>query len=398
MEIIFWISLISLVFIYILYAPILYVFSVLGFNYRSKKNKIIFNQPPELSIIIAAYNEESVIEDKILNTLALNYPKSKMKVYVVSDGSTDNTNKLVKKHPDVQLLYKEERNGKIHALNRAMKFVKSEITVFTDANCFLNAEALKEIVKLYQDPEVGAVSGAKQIWVDFKSKANAQGEGLYWKIEFLLKDLDFKFYTVVGAPGELFSIRTELFESVQKDTILDDFAITLNINCKGYRTAFAPLSKAYEVASEDSSEEFKRKVRIATGGYQLFFRYLTKINPLKTPRLFYQYYFRRVSRWVIAPFALITVLASNVVLYFNNILIYQYLLVFQLTFYLLALGGYLVSRKKLRFKSLLIPYYFTFMHLAVVKGFINYLRNKQNVKWDKIKRLKRSIAKEDLFY
>lgn len=392
MEIIFWSSIAILVFIYIGYGPLLSMLSFFGFNYKSKGLTMYNQNLPEVSIAIAAFNEEDFIEDKLKNTLQLDYPKSKLKIYVVSDGSSDKTNKIVQQFDQVNLLFKPERKGKIHAMNRAMDFIDSQITIFTDANCFINKEAVMNIVKQFNDPEIGAVSGEKQIWTDSESKVNAQGEGLYWKMEAYLKKLDFKFYSVVGAAGELFAIRTGLFEKVESDTVLDDFAITLKINLNGYRTAYAPDAYAIETASESTAEEFKRKVRISTGGFQLFFRFLTKINPIKHTRLFFQYYVHRVSRWVLAPLALLLAFFMNAILAFNDTGLYFYIFLTQIAFYSIALFGYFFKDKILRIKVLLVPFYFSFMHLAVIVGFYRFLFKKQNGVWKKSKRVTHETA------
>src|SRR5690606_21049070 len=160
---------------------------------------------------------------KVKNCLSLDYPREKLKIIFITDGSNDGTPELVAKYRDVTVLHQEKRAGKAAAENRAMKHVDTPIVVFSDANTRLPANALREIVKHYADPQVGAVSGEKRIASKDKDAAAGAGEGIYWKYESTLKKLDSELLTIVGAAGELFSFRTELFTELEEDSILDDF-------------------------------------------------------------------------------------------------------------------------------------------------------------------------------
>src|SRR5690606_7106438 len=118
---------------------------------------------PSCTVIIAAFNEEAYIRDKILNTLTLNYPHDQLDILIVADGSTDQTVDIIKEFPNVQLLYNEARKGKVHAMNRAMLHVKTEVVIFSDANTHLNINALQMICRHYRDQNVGGVAGEKKI-------------------------------------------------------------------------------------------------------------------------------------------------------------------------------------------------------------------------------------------
>jgi glycosyltransferase involved in cell wall biosynthesis len=176
---------------------------------------------PMCTLIVAAYNEEGVMDEKIQNSLSLAYPANKLQFLFITDGSTDGTAGIVNAYPQIRHMHSDERKGKIAAVHRAMDTVNTEIVIFTDANTFLNTEALVNICRHYSDKQVGAVAGEKRVYSD-GADATA-GEGFYWKYESKLKTWDSELYSVVGAAGELFSIRTELYIPVSPDTILDDF-------------------------------------------------------------------------------------------------------------------------------------------------------------------------------
>ena len=239
------------------------------------------NSSPDLTLFIAAYNEEAVVDEKMRNSLELDYPADKLHIFWVTDGSNDRTNKLLAKWPQATVIYQPERQGKTAALNRGMQFVKTPLVVFTDANTHINREALREIVRAFTNPKVGCVAGEKRIAVQAKDNAASGGEGIYWKYESTLKKLDSRLYSAAGAAGELFAIRSELFEKMDTDTLLDDFILSLRIVMRGYTIAYCADAYATESGSADMREEEKRKVRIAAGGLQSIWRLCPLLNPFR---------------------------------------------------------------------------------------------------------------------
>jgi len=342
---------------------------------------------PTCTLVVAAYNEQGFIKEKIANSLLLKYPAGKLNLVFITDGSSDDTPNIIAQYPQIQLLHQPQRAGKIAAIHRAMDYVHTDAVVFTDANTFLNKDALIKICRHYADETVGAVAGEKRVHFDESADASAAGEGFYWKYESALKKWDSELYSVVGAAGELFSVRRSLYQPVPADTVLDDFMISMLIAKKGYRIVYEPEAYATETASENVAEELKRKIRIAAGGIQSVLRLKSLFNPFPYPVLSFQYISHRVLRWTVTPFLLILSFLLNIVLAIDPGTIgYQLLLFAQVLFYVLAILGFIMEKKQLRIKILFIPYYFCVMNYAVLAGIIRYFTTKQSAVWEKVQR------------
>lgn len=221
--------------------------------------------------------------------------------------------------------------------------------------------------------------------------AAGAGEGLYWKMESWIKKMDADLNSAVGAVGELFAIRTELFEDVEEDALLDDFMISLRIAQKGYHIAYTPNAYAEETASLNVKEELKRKIRIAAGGIQTIFRLKGLLNPFRFGLLTWQYFSHKVLRWTLAPVSLFLILPLNLALVWQknawvDFDFYAVFLYVQILCYFLATVGWYFENRKLRFKLLFIPYYFVSINYAAVRGIIRFFKGKQSVNWEKSKR------------
>lgn len=341
---------------------------------------------PPVTHIIAAYNEELFIEEKILNSLSLDYPPEKLTTLLVTDGSTDKTPEIASQFSSVKLFHSPERRGKIHAVNRVMKQVETPFVIFSDANTTLNKEAFKNIVRHYRDKTVGGVAGEKRIMSKTSDSAPGAGEGLYWKYESFLKKKDAELHSIVGAAGELFSLRTELFEEPPSHIVIEDFYISLKIAAKGYRFMYEPSACAIETASASVAEEWKRKVRIAAGGFQAMKALAFLLNPLKYGVLTFQYVSHRVLRWTLAPLFLPVIFIANLVLAWQGSPLYKILFSFQCLFYILAATGRWLQNVKVPVKGFFVPYYFTMMNVAVYAGFTRFLKGRQSVMWEKARR------------
>lgn len=391
-EILFWISLFIVFYTYIGYGIVLYILVKIKETFRKP---VHYPMPadeelPEVTLFIAAYNEEDVVDEKMQNCLALDYPADKLQIFWVTDGSNDHTNERLSHWPRATVLHQPERQGKTAALNRGMKFVTTPLVVFTDANTHLNREALREIVHAFVNPKVGCVAGEKRIAMQSKDNAASGGEGIYWKYESTLKALDSRLYSAVGAAGELFAVRSELFEDMRVDTLLDDFILSLRIVMRGYTIAYCATAYATESGSADMREEEKRKVRIAAGGLQSIWRLRPLLNPFRYGLLNFQYVSHRVLRWSITPILLFLLLPLNVALLFTTaqLLFYAVILGLQTLFYLMGIWGYILSRRHIKNKILFIPYYFLFMNVNVIRGFryLSKRKGNKNGAWEKARR------------
>jgi biofilm PGA synthesis N-glycosyltransferase PgaC len=384
----FFFSFLIVIYSYIGYGILLYLLVKIKRLFVAKNSlKADPDFEPEITLIVSAYNEANIIEIKIRNSLDLDYPSDKLRLVFITDGSEDGTPAIVSKYNRILLLHEEERKGKLAAMNRAMKFVSTPYVIFSDANTLLNPESVNEIVKHYVDPRVGAVAGEKKILIKEKDKAVAAGEGIYWKYESLLKRLDSEFYSVVGAAGELFSIRTSLFHVIPADTIIEDFVQSLQLCMEGWLVRYEPNAYAIESASSSMQEEQKRKVRIAAGAFQAMLILKGLFNIFRYPVLSFQFISHRILRWTLCPVCLITGLISNVVLVYNNAgRIYFVVLLGQIVFYAMALVGWIFARQNIKSKFFYIPYYFLFMNLSVFLGFYKFLGKKQTAVWEKADR------------
>lgn len=344
---------------------------------------------PPVTLFITAYNEEQVIDEKMENCHQLDYPKDKLKIVWVTDGSNDHTNQKLKEYPDATVLFSPERRGKTAAMNRGMKFITTPIVVFTDANTRINPGAIREIVNCFNNPRVGCVAGEKRVDMNSTAGAASGGEGLYWKYESFLKKLDYQLYSAIGAAGELFAIRTSLYEEMPEDTLLDDFILSLRITMKKYIIAYCDTAYALESGSADMKEEEKRKVRIAAGGLQSIIRLRNLLNPLRYGILSFQYISHRVLRWSVTPVALFLLLPLNawLAVHSEDSLLYTLFLLLQILFYIGGFYGFYLSTKSIKNKLLYIPYYFLFMNINVIKGFFYLKRKKKNDgTWEKARR------------
>ncbi|QRQ99583.1 glycosyltransferase family 2 protein [Dyadobacter sandarakinus] len=387
MEPIFWLSIFIVFYTFLGYGILLYILVLIRRAVKGRRVPPGLDQDfPTLTLVIAAYNEESIIEEKIRDTLQLSYPQGKLSILFVTDGSSDRTPDIIARYPELRLMHTPARSGKIQAIHRAMHEVDSEVVVFTDANTFLNQDALLLIARHYADPTVGAVSGEKRVMQDAVSDATA-GEGFYWKYESALKRWDSELYSVVGAAGELFSVRRALYRQVEPDTILDDFMISMLIASQGYRIVYEPDAYASETSSDNIQEELKRKVRIAAGGIQSITRLGKLLNPVSYPVLSFQYISHRVLRWTVTPFLMILALLLNIaIMAMVGGALYAIILIAQLLFYTLALAGWIMERRKIKVKAFFVPYYFCVMNYAVLAGIRRYLGGRQSAAWDKAKR------------
>ena len=396
LKIVFWIALFVIFYSYLGYGILLFAIiklrRVMGLAKKFEGNE---DYEPQVTLFVSAFNEKDFLDRKVKNSKSLNYPEDKVTQIWVTDGSDDGTPELLRNYDGVEVYHKDERAGKIAAMNRGMEFVKTPIVIFSDANTDLGENAIQEIVRLFRNPKVGCVSGEKRIYSKAVDGAAGAGEGMYWKYESQLKKWDAELYSVVGAAGELFAIRTELWQEVERDTLLDDFMISLRVAMSGYTIQYNPEAYAIETASANVKEELKRKIRISAGGIQSVVRLHPLLNFFKYGTLSFQYISHRVLRWTLTPLLLLLIIPMNLILAMNEGLfefgLFSILFWGQVLFYASALLGWFLENRQIRLKVLFIPYYFFIMNLSVFLGFGRYLKGNQSVNWE---RAKRGVQKE----
>ena len=391
LKIIFWLCLALVVYTYVGYGAVLYIIlKIKNIFFRRETPPILPLDPqllPDVTLMICAYNEADVIEEKMQNIRALNYPQDKLCVMWVTDGSSDNSNEMLQAYPEVKLVYSPERKGKAAAMQHGLQENKAEYVIFTDANTMLNADAIREIVRQFMKKNVSCVSGEKRVAARHAGQATAEGEGVYWKYESMLKRWDSELYSAMGAAGELFAVRMSHYLPAPSNALLDDFMMSMLILKDGHRIAYTSEAYATEYGSASTAEESKRKRRIAAGGLQSIWWLRSMMNPFAYPKVAFQYISHRVLRWSITPLALFALFPLNLLLLFaSGSLIYQLLFLLQLFFYLSALTGHILKVSGRRNKLLYIPCYFLFMNLNVFLGMGYLMSHKDSGTWEKARR------------
>ena len=390
LKILFWATLLIVFYTYIGYGILLYI--IIRLKRLLKGAPLQAAMPadeelPTMTLMICAYNEEEVVAEKMENTLALDYPKDKLRIMWVTDGSNDRTNELLKAYPEVDIVFSPERKGKTAALKHGLRELKTRYVAFTDANTMINSDALREIARLFSDPTIGCVSGEKRVAARKAGEMAAEGEGLYWKYESTLKRWDYELYSAMGAAGELYAIDPKLCRDVPDEALLDDFMMSMYVVQAGKRIAYTPDAFAREYGSANIFEESKRKRRIAAGGLQSIWWLRSMLNPFHQPLVTFQYVSHRVLRWSITPIAMVLLLLVNIALVAMGAgTFYTVVLILQILFYLMALAGWLFNRYGYKNKLLYTAYYFVFMNFNVFRG-MSYLRTHgKSGAWEKAKR------------
>jgi len=370
MKYIFWLTLILLTQVYILYPITLRLFSL--FSKKSVKSKKTEN-PNLVSIIISAHNEEEIIEQKILNTLALDYPKDKMEIWIGDDGSTDKTAEIAQKFSDVHLYRKEKNEGKAAMLNDLCKKAKGDFFLFSDANTMIEKNALKNLISEFTDNKIGCVCGQLAL-KDESGSSLSKTESVYWKGETKLKMLESCFGAVMGSNGALYAIRAELYPTLPTHkTIMDDFYITAKILMNNHSCVFCENALAFENTSISKYGEFNRKVRIGRANFNFLFTFFPLLSPLRPMRA-YMFLSHKLLRWL-SPFLLLALFASSILLIEAHIF-YKAFLSIELLFAIAALLGVRVCN------------YFLSMNFALLLGFCKSFFKESGGAWKRVERQK----------
>lgn len=349
---------------------------------------------PFVTLLVAAYNEEKVIASKLENSLALDYPREKLQILVAADGSSDRTPEIVRQFEaqGVELNYIPERNGKMAAIVRAMPRARGSIVVISDANNMYNAQAIRELVKPYGDPKVGATTGAKLILEDERQLSFA--EGFYWKYESWIKENETRLSTCTSAVGEMLSIRKELFQPPTRKIVNDDRYTVFSLIRRGYRVYYNPAARSYETVSKTARDEIVRRTRMVAGAYQTV-AMAAELLPFNRPLVLWQVISHKYLRAYV-PFAMILALISNLALTLFPPqsgsfwqLAYPFNWIFlglQAAFYALAVFGNFVRFKGPLGKLLYLPTFLVNSNYAVLMGLFSFLTNKNVHLWQRVER------------
>ncbi|MBO4463659.1 MAG: glycosyltransferase family 2 protein [Prevotella sp.] len=390
LKILFWACLALVIYTYVGYGVVLWLMVRLKRLFGKKETLPELpadDELPTVTLMICAYNERDIIEEKMENIRLLRYPRERFCIMWVTDGSSDDSNELLAAYPEVTLVFSPERRGKAAAMQHGLRENKSEIVVFTDANTMLNADAINEIVRQMMRPNVSCVSGEKRVAARQEGQTAAEGEGLYWKYESTLKRWDSELYSAMGAAGELFAVRMEHYREAPSNALLDDFMMSMLILKDGHRIAYTSDAYAMEYGSADMQEESKRKRRIAAGGLQSIWWLRSLMNPFTHPKVFFQFISHRVLRWSITPVALMALIPLNVILVLmKGGTVYTVIWILQILFYAAAFAGYVLALKGKKSKLLYVPYYFLFMNINVFLGVRYLMTHSTSGTWEKAKR------------
>lgn len=382
----FWIAAGLLVHTYFLYPLSLPVLRLVARFPRKqgKPNKY------KVSMVIAAHNEEKVIEEKIKNCFDLEFPRKNLEILIGSDASTDATNAIVSKYaPDVKLHTFTQRGGKAAVLNELVPLAQGDILVFCDANTMLLRNALQKLLAHFEDPDIGCVCG-RLILHDAGNSALGIGESMYWNLESEIKKLEGKLGIVIGANGGIYAIRKELFSRIPVEKkAMDDFYVTTRVLKAGKAAIYEPQAIGSEETSLEAYGEFHRKVRISQANFNLLPSYLPLLNPFRG-LVAYGFFSHKLLRWI-APLLMTALFTSNAFLLRAGP-VYGAAFAMQVLLYFLAGLGYARNGKTRKSKLLLIPFYFVSMNLALLFGLFHALFRKDGGMW---KRIERSNARVD---
>jgi cellulose synthase/poly-beta-1,6-N-acetylglucosamine synthase-like glycosyltransferase len=378
-EILFWILVGLILYTYFLFPGLIFL---RGLVWTRPFKREHLDPPPSVSVIIAAYNEEKSIAEKLDNLLALDYPKDRLDVVLASDGSTDNTNTIVQgyKERGVKLLALP-RVGKAAALNAGVSASRGDILVFSDANSMYKPDAVMVLVMPFSDPSVGGVAGDQRYIKKGKSKNAGVGERTYWNLDRFMKQFESKAGNTISATGAIYAIRRSLFLPVQEG-VTDDFVTSTGVIAQGYRLVFEPEAVAYEPVAVASSVEFGRKVRVITRGLRAVFNTRSQLlNPIRYGFYAIQLFSHKVMRrLVVFPLLLLLIVTPFL---WNSGFIYRLAMLGQILFYSLAGIGLILDRTRFRkLKYFSIPFYFCLVNAAALFASINVLRGQQIKRWE----------------
>lgn len=371
----FWFFVLLILYVYFGYPLLLLILS--KFRPASPVQKADIT--PTVSLIIAAYNEEKIIAQKIENSLALDYPREKLEIIVASDGSTDETNRIVRDYSDrgIRLVCHNQNRGKSSIQNRTMGTANGEIVVFSDAPTMCRVDALKELVANFADDKIGCV-GRQGACPFRKETAVAEGIDLYSRYDTFLKKKESDLGCLCMVSGWLFGFRRELYQPLPDD-VGDDFVLPMVIREQGYRVVLEPKAIAQDVPAVDMRGRFKQHVRIITKDLRGLFYKRALLNPFRFGLVSIGLLSHKLLRWLVPLFLIGIFIANSFLL---NHWFYRVTLAFQVSFYFTAaVGAILQARGVKPMMILCVPLYFCLANSAALWGVFNFIAGRRMGRW-----------------
>jgi hypothetical protein len=377
LQILFWFLLFLIFWTYAGYYLFLRIVS------QAYTHKIIQSESPiPVSVVITCHNEEKRIGKKLDNTLGLNYPKDLMEIIVVSDGSTDNTDRIVQAYVEksgIRLLRIDDRHGKHYGQGKGIQATSNEIVILSDATTFLDSEAARMIVRNFADPTIGCVSGQDRVAT---SSDESKGEGLYVRNEMKLRELESRVGSLVGVSGSFFAVRKSLCDE-WLDDMSSDFYLPIVAATRGLRTISEPAAVGTYGVLENPKAEYIRKVRTVVHGLAVLFKFKYALNPFKYGGFAVQLFSHKLCRWLV-PFCMIAVLPVNCLLLGSG-LFYWIALILQLLCYTIATTSLLFERLREK-QPFRIVGFFAMVNYSILVAWYKFMTNKRYVVWDATKR------------
>ena len=380
-ESILWGSIGVVLYTYGIYPAIVFILS--KFVKRPERNDVD-KDLPSVSMVISAYNEDSVLPYKIENICSLDYPEDRIEFLFGSDGSDDESNTILLNAnlPNIKTIIFADRRGKANILNDLVPRANGEIIVFSDANTMYDPDVVRKLVLHFQDPSIGGVCGELRLRINEQSVGEI-GETSYWQYESFIKRMESNYRTLLGATGGVYAIRKSLFKPLPvSKAIVDDFLIPMEIVRRGYRVAYEPEARAYEESAGSVRGEFKRKVRIGASNFNGIKEFSDLLHP-KYGFVSFGLWSHKIIRWI-APFFLFIILLCTTILRTESTL-YTGLFVLQMLFLALGIISFIFETRKIGLGLFGFPYYFIAMNLALFIGCFKSLFGKQRSTWTVIR-------------